>query len=159
QAPYHALHHAFPDNYLSSYTTLFDRLMGTACQLRGRRVAITGACGSFGWAMKGLLERAGAVVGPLRFGVDYTYEDYSRADSILASADILILAHGARGEPAMAAHCDSFLALIARFRALTRQRQFPVEVWAVGSEVECYPAFGDGHRSTYAFAKRAYARA
>ncbi len=34
---YHALHHVYPDCYLSSYTTLFDRLLGTACQVKGRR--------------------------------------------------------------------------------------------------------------------------
>jgi hypothetical protein len=159
RAPYHALHHAFPDNYLSSYTTLFDRVVGTACQIRGRRVAITGASGSFGSAMKSLLERAGALVVALKYGVDYTYEDYSGADPVLASADILILAHGAKGEQAMAANCDSFLALIARFKVLTRERQLPAEVWAVGSEIEFHPAFGDRDLETYARAKRSYARA
>lgn len=159
RGPYHALHHAFPDNYMSSYTTLFDRLVGTACQIRGRRVAMTGASGPFGSAMKRLLERAGALVMPLKFGVDYTYEDASGADSVLASADILILAHGAKGEQAMAANCDSFLAMIARFKELTRERQFPVEVWAVGSEIEFHPAFGDRDLETYARAKRSYARA
>ena len=116
--------------------------MGTACQIRGRRVALTGSSGSFGSAMKDRLERAGAVVVPLRFGVDFTYDDYSGADSVLATADILVLAHGAKGEQAMQANCDSFLALIERFKGLTRHRQVPVEVWAVGSEIECHPAFG-----------------
>ena len=143
RAPYHAMHHVYPDSYLSSYTTLFDGLMGTACQLRGRRVALTGASGSFGSAIKDLLERAGAMVIPLRFGVDWTYEDYSGADAVLESADILVLAHGAKGEQAMQANCDSFLALIDRFKSLTRHRQIPVEVWAIGSEIECHPTFGD----------------
>jgi len=159
QAPYHSLHHVYPDNYMSSYTTLFDRLMGTACQIRGRRVALTGASGAFGAAMKNLLERAGAMVVPLKFEVDWTYVDYSCADSVLETADILILAHGAKGACAMQANCDSFLALIERFRALTRRRQVPVEVWAVGSEIECHPAFGDPELRTYARSKRAYARA
>ena len=43
RAPYHALHHVHPDNYLSSYTTLLDRLAGTGCQIKGRRVVLTGA--------------------------------------------------------------------------------------------------------------------
>jgi monoglucosyldiacylglycerol epimerase len=158
-AAYHALHHVYPDSDMSSYTTLFDILMGTACQIRGRRIALTGSSGSFGLAMKELLERAGAVVVPLRFGVDYTYDDYSGADSSLATADILVLAHGAKGERAMLANCDSFLALIDRFRRLTRHRQVPVEVWAVGSEIECHPAFGNGELQSYARSKRAYARA
>jgi len=156
--PYHALHHVYPDSYMSSYTTLFDRLMGTACQIRGRRVALSGASGAFGAAMKNLLERAGAVVIALKFGVDWTYLDYSGADSVLETADILILAHGAKGVSAMRANCDSFLAMIERFRALTRHRQVPVEIWAVGSEIECHPAFGDPNLQMYADSKRAYAR-
>jgi hypothetical protein len=159
RAPYHALHHVYPDSYLSSYTKLFDILMGTACQIRGRRVVITGSSGRFGSAMKELLERVGAVVVPLRFGVDYTYEDYSRADGALATADILVLAHGAKGKPAMEANCDSFLALINRFKRLTRDRQVPVEVWAVGSEIECHWAFGNAELQAYAQSKRTYARA
>jgi hypothetical protein len=158
RAPYHAMHHIYPDSYLSSYTTLFDGLMGTACPVRGRRVALTGASGSFGSAMRNLLERAGASVIPLRFGVDWNYEDYSGADAALESADILVLAHGAKGEQAMQANCDSFLALIDRFKSLTSHRQVPVEVWAVGSEIECHPTFGNPILRSYALSKRAFAR-
>jgi hypothetical protein len=158
RAPYHALYHVYPESSMGSHTTLFDIMMGTACQIRGRRVALTGSSGSFGSAMKGLLERAGAVVLPLRFGVDYTHGDYSGADGILATADILVLADGAKGEQAMQANCDSSLALIERFNRLTRHRQVPVEVWAVGSEIECHPAFGDVELKSYALSKRAYAR-
>ena len=158
RAPYHAMHHIYPDSYLSSYTTLFDGLMGTACQVRGRRVALTGASGSFGSAIKDLLENAGASVTPLRFGVDWTYEDYSGAQAVLESADILVLAHGAKGEQAMAANCDSFLALFDQFKSLTGHRQVPAEVWAVGSEIECHPAFGHPGLRSYARSKRAFAR-
>jgi monoglucosyldiacylglycerol epimerase len=158
RAPYHAMHHIYPESYLSSYTTLFDGLMGTACQVRGRLVALTGASGSFGSAMKNLLERAGASVIPLRFGVDWNYEDYSGADAVLESADILVLAHGAKGEQAMQANCDSFLALIDRFKSLALHRQVPVEVWAVGSEIECHPTFGNPSLRSYALSKRAFAR-
>ena len=143
---------------MSSYTTLFDILMGTACQIRGRRVALTGSSGSFGSAMKELLERAGAEVAPIRFGIDFTYDDYSGAARVLATADILILAHGAKGEHAMQANCESFLALIDRFKRLARNRQVPAEVWAVGSEIECHPAFGAPELQSYARSKRAYAR-
>jgi hypothetical protein len=156
---YRALHHVYPDSYMSSYTTLFDRLMGTACQIRGRHVAMTGASGAFGSAMKDLLERAGATVVPLKFGVDFTYEDYSGADAVLQTADILVLAHGAKGEQAMRANCESFLALIERFKTLTQHRLVPVEVWAVGSEIECHPAFGIPQLQSYARSKRAFARA
>jgi hypothetical protein len=157
-APYHVMHHVYPESHLSSFTTLFDILMGTACQIRGRRVALTGASGSFGSALRELLERAGAVVVTLKFGVDWTYEDYSGADSALEEADILILAHGAKGEQAMQANCASFVALIDRFKSLTHNRQVPVEVWALGSEIECHPAFGDRNLRFYAHSKREYAR-
>ena len=159
RAPYHAMHHVYPDSYLSSYTTLFDGLMGTACQVRGRRVALTGASGSFGSAMGSLLEHAGATVIPLRFGVDWNYEDYSGADAVLESAEILVLAHGAKGEQAMQANCDSFLALFERFKSFALHRQVPVEVWAVGSEIECHPTFGNPGLRSYARSKRAFARA
>jgi hypothetical protein len=155
---YHALHHVYPDSYISSYTTLFDRLMGTACQIGGRRVALTGASGAFGSALKELLERAGAVVVPLKYGVDYTDDDYSGTDAVLAGADLLVLAHGAKGERAMQANCHSFLALIDRFKAHALPRQVPGEVWAVGSEIECHPAFGIPELQSYARSKRAYAR-
>ncbi len=95
---------------------------------------------------------------PLKFGVDYTYDDYSLADAKMADADILVLAHGAKGEDAMAANCHSFLALIDRFKEQTRGRQVPSEVWGVGSEIECHPAFGIAELQSYARSKRVYAR-
>ena len=117
-ADYHALHHIHPDRFFSSYVTAFDRLMGTACQIAGKRVAMTGASGAFGRAMARLLEREGAIVTPLKHGVDFTADDPSPSDEILAASEILVLAHGAKGEDAMAANCDSFVALIERFQAL-----------------------------------------
>ena len=42
---------------------------------------------------------------------------------------------------------------------LAAGRQVPVEVWAVGSEIECHPAFGSPELQGYARSKRAYARA
>ena len=48
-ADYHSLHHIHPDRFFSSYVTLFDRLMGTACGSKGRRVAPgRNASGAFG---------------------------------------------------------------------------------------------------------------
>ncbi len=58
----------------------------------------------------------------------------------------------------MQANCESFVALIERFKALTKHRRFPVEVWAVGSEIECHPAFGDPDLKVYLESKRAFAR-
>ena len=157
-ADYHALHHIHPDRFYSSYVTLFDRLIGTACQIEGRRVALTGASGAFGSAMARLLEREGATVSTLKHGVDFTADDASPADEILRDADILVLAHGAKGPEAMAANCDSFVALIERFRSLKVPPLSPIEVWAVGSEIECHPSFGDPILKGYRRSKVAYAR-
>lgn len=158
RAPYHSLHHVYPEGHLSSYTTLFDRVMGTACPLRGRTVALTGASGAFGSALKGRLERLGAIVVPLKFGRDFTYDDTTRADEVLRRAEVLALCHGAKGVDAQRANCDSFVALIERFRALARGRLVPPEIWAVGSEIECHPAFGVPELVGYARSKRAFAR-
>jgi hypothetical protein len=158
RAPYHALHHVNSGYFLGSYTTLFDRLMGTACPLAGRVVAMTGASGAFGSALRVRLERAGARVVPLKYGRDYSYDDYSGAESALAEADILALCHGSKGIDAMSANCESFLALIERFRSATRNRRFAPEVWAVGSEIECHPSFGVPELKRYAASKRSFAR-
>lgn len=155
---YHALHHVYPDCYMSSYTTALDRLLGTACQVRGRRVALTGASGAFGGPLKELLEARGAEVRPIRSGLDFRPGDCSGADETLAWADVLVLAHGAKGEPAEWANHESFLELIDRFKRRTRGRQVPPEVWAVGSEIECHPTFGAAELRTYARSKRAFAR-
>lgn len=155
---YHALHHAHPDRYFGSVLTLFDRLFGTGCQVAGRTVALTGASGAFGAPLKAILEREGATVLPLKYGVDYRYGDYAGADEALGRADILVLAHGSKVKDAMAANCDSFLALIDRFRELKRSSRFPPEVWAVGSEIECHPSWGNAELQIYLESKRAYAR-
>lgn len=155
---YHALHHAFPESYMSSFVKLVDWAAGTGCHLRGKRVAMTGASGAFGEPLRQLLEQAGATVTPLRFGHDWTYQDYDRIDRTLESADILVLAHGAKGPLAMQANCDSFVALVERFVARHAGAPIPVEVWAVGSEIEAHPAWGNAELQGYLESKRAYAR-
>jgi hypothetical protein len=157
EASYHALHHIHVDCYISSYTTLFDRLMGTCCQLRGRRIAITGASGALGKPMANLLSGAGADVTRIAFQRDYTYDDYSRLDAVLSRTDILVLCHGAKGADAMQANCHSFVAIIERFKSLTEGRQVPAEIWAVGSESEIHPLF-DPSKRDYQDSKRAFAR-
>lgn len=156
---YHSLHHIHPDSYMSSFTTFFDRIAGTGCQIRGRRFVLSGASGSFGAPFKEMLEREGAsVVTPIKFGVDYTYDDYEKLDPIFREADVLVLCHGAKGAQAMQANCDSFLAMIERFSAQHQGGRFPVEVWAVGSEIECHPAWGNPELQVYLESKRAFAR-
>ncbi len=155
---YHALHHVYPPTYISSYFRVFDLLFGTGCRIRGRRVALTGASGAFGAPMARMLTAAGATVTPLAFGRDYAYDHYSRLDDVLRQTDILVLCHGSKMEHAMEANCDSFVAIIERFRSLTRDRRFPVEVWAVGSEIELHPTFGNAALRPYLESKRAFAR-
>jgi hypothetical protein len=159
ESTYHALHHIYRDNYISSYTTLFDRIMGTCCQLRGRRVAMTGSHGALGAPLKERLEAAGvACVKPLIFGQDFTFGDYSSLDASLRETDILILCHGSKKEDAMPANCDSFVEIIERFRMLARGRRLPAEIWAIGSESEIHPALGNPARQVYLESKRAFAR-
>jgi hypothetical protein len=155
---YHALHHVHPEAYYGSVVPLFDQVFGTALPLRDRRVAMTGSSGAFGSALRPLLERAGARVRGLRFGVDYSYEDYSTLDGPLAEAELLILAHGSKRDAAMQANCDSFVAIIERFLSLHRNDRFPVEVWALGSEIEFHPAWGDADLQVYLESKRAFAK-
>jgi hypothetical protein len=155
---YHALHHVHPEGYFGSVLPLFDQVFGTALPLRDRRVALTGATGAFGSALRPLLERAGAQVRGLKFGVDYTYDDYSALDGPLGEAQILILAHGSKRDFAMQANCDSFVAILERFLALHRNDRFPVEVWALGSEIEFHPAWGNADLQIYLESKRAFAK-
>ncbi len=148
---YHSLHHVFPNAYFGSVTTAFDKLFGTGCQVAGRRVVLTGATGAFGAPLKQILEAEGAIVVTLGRG-------FEGADAALATADILILAHGSKVTNAMEANCDSFVSLIERFRALTLGRLVAPEVWAVGSEIECHPSFGNADLEIYSASKRAFAR-
>jgi hypothetical protein len=159
ESTYHALHHIYRDNYISSYTTLFDRIMGTCCQLRGRRIAMTGSRGALGAPLKKRLEAEGvACIKPLIFGQDFTFDDYSSLDDTLRETDILVLCHGSKKQDAMLANCDSFVAIIERFRTLARGRRLPAEIWAIGSESEIHPAFGNPARQTYLESKRAFAK-
>jgi monoglucosyldiacylglycerol epimerase len=157
-ADYHTLHHIHPDRFFSSYITAFDRVMGTACQIAGRRVALTGASGAFGSAMARLLEKEGATVSTLKHDVDFTDDDASHADGVLRDAEILVLCHGAKVDQAMAANCNSFVTLIERFKSLKVPPLTPIEVWAVGSEIECHPSFGDPILKEYRRSKVAYSK-
>ncbi|MCB9682386.1 MAG: hypothetical protein H6733_13040 [Alphaproteobacteria bacterium] len=152
---YHALHHVHPEQYIGSLLTVYDRVMGTGCPIAGQTFAVTGASGSFGSGMCSLLEARGATVLRLKHGVDWTYDDYRGADAALAAANVLVLAHGSKVDQAMEANADSFAVFTERFRALHANDLAPAEVWAVGSEIEVHPAFGD---EAYYASKRAWAR-
>jgi hypothetical protein len=155
---YHGFHHAYPDNYMGSETTLFDVVFAKGCQLRGRHFALTGASGAFGAPLAEMLEASGGRVTRLKYGRDYDYGDYDRLDPVLADADVLVLCHGSKVDRAMQANCDSFVGIIERFRHVGRARRLPVEVWAVGSEIEAHPSWGDPDLEIYLRSKRAFAR-
>ncbi len=157
-AYYHALHHVYPRRYFSSYVKVLDVVLGTAYQLRGKRVVMTGASGALGSQMKCLLENEGASVTALKYGSDYTYDDYSKLATPLSTADILLLCHGTKYEQTQQANCDSFVAIIELFKQVAKPRLLPLEIWGVGSEIECHPCFGIKQLYPYAASKRAFAR-
>jgi monoglucosyldiacylglycerol epimerase len=156
-AEYHALHHLYPSKYFSSYLLLLDRLLGTAHHLNDKRIAMTGASGALGSNMKKLLEKEGAIITAFKYGRDYTYDDYEQLKKTLENTDILLLCHGSKYENAEQANCDSFVKIIELFKSVRTPRLAPIEVWGVGSEIECHPCFGIKKIKVYARSKRHYA--
>ena len=157
-AAYHAMHHITPDNFYSSYLNVFDLLFGRSCTIRHRRFLITGASGAFGSAMKARIERLGGIVETARHGVDFAAGDTERMRARLERADVLILAHGAKGAQAWDANYTTFVELADLFTALGKDRLVPPEIWAVGSEAEFHGDMGQADLVDYAASKRAFAR-
>jgi len=157
-AAYHALHHIHPTGYFSSYITLFDRIFGTAHHFYKKNITMTGASGALGSHMKRLLEKEGAIVTTLKYGIDYDYHHYDGLKKCLSETDILFLCHGSKYEDAQQANCDSFVKIIELFKAVKPRQLAPAEIWAVGSEIECHPCFGIKKLKVYAASKRNYAR-
>lgn len=157
-AAYHAMHHITPENFFSSYLNLFDLLFGRSCTIRHRRFVITGATGAFGSAMKRRIEALGGNVEAARHGVDFAPGDVSRMRDRLARADVLILAHGAKGPEAWDANYTTFIELADLFISLGKGRLVPPEIWAVGSEAELHGDMGQADLVDYAASKRAFAR-
>lgn len=157
-ADYHALHHVYAQQYYSSYIKLLDYLLGTAHHLAHKHIVMTGASGALGSHMKRLLENEQAEVVSLKYGKDYTYNDYEKCIPALEQADILFLCHGSKHEDAQAANCDSYIQLIELYQKVRKPGLLPLEIWATGSEIECHPCFGIKKLYPYANAKRNYAR-
>jgi hypothetical protein len=164
---YHALHHVYPTAYISSTFRLFDWLLGTGYSLRRRRVTMTGASGAFGSALKQQLKNEKVkCIQELKFGVDWKHNDYARTTPILASTDVLILAHGSKGDDALKSNYESVVALIELFKKHRKPRlghkMLLPEVWYVGSEIELHPSWGIPVLQTHSRSKRLflpYARA
>ena len=138
---YHALHHVHPLAFYSSFLNVFDMIFGTAIELRGKRVTITGATGALGRELADRLERLGARV--TRVGRDLAVD--------FADTDILVLAHGSRGPDAVNANVDTFIRLGDEMIEAGRARLVPPEIWGVGSEAEILGF------DQYATTKRAFA--
>jgi hypothetical protein len=155
---YHALHHVHPNHYFGSIITLFDRVMGTALPVAGRTFLMTGASGAFGAPLAAILEARGAKVLRARFGTDWSYDTIAGLVPMMQQADALILTHGSKRDHAQQANCDSFVAMIEQFLALKKGQRLAPEVWAVGSEIEAHPHFGDETLKIYSASKRNYAR-
>lgn len=155
---YHALHHHYPQNYFASEIRLIDYILGTGCQIQKKRIALTGASGALGSCLKKLLEQEGAIVTSLKYGIDYGYNYYEGLTECLKNTDILILSHGSKYYFAQQANCDSFIAIIELFKSLKKETLIPIEIWAVGSEIELEPCFGNAKLLVYAQSKRNYAK-
>lgn len=156
-ASYHAQHHINFDTHFSSFLNIFDLVFGTAAQFRKRTFVITGTGGALGSALAVRLEALGAQVIALRHGVDYGPGDYERARSVLAKADVLVLAHGSKADDCWNANYVTFVGLIETFKELGRQRLNPPEVWALGSEAEWHGDLGQAELVPYVQSKRAFA--
>lgn len=158
RAEYHALHHVYPHSYFSSYVKLLDWILGTGHQLKGKKIVMTGANGALGSQMKKLLEKEGASVTTFKYGTDYTYDDYSKLTDALHEANTLLLCHGSKNVNAQQANCDSFINIIELFKSAHQRKLIPIEIWGVGSEIECHPCFGIKSLHPYASSKRNYAK-
>lgn len=154
---YHAMHHVYPHSYFSSFANVFDLVMGTTCQIAGRRFLVTGASGAFGSAMVKALEKRGAIVETAKSGVDFSAGNYAGLEEKLVRADVLVLSHGAKTDDCWNANYVTFRDLIERFTIIGKNRLTPPEVWALGSEVEFHGDMGLDELKDYSASKRAFA--
>jgi hypothetical protein len=155
---YHALHHVYVNQYYSSFVNIFDLLFGTNCQIRGRHFLVTGASGAYGSVMVDELRKRGGVVETASSGVEFSAADVSGLTGKLKRADVVVLAHGAKGAAAWDANYVTCVKIIDLFRELGRERLVPPEVWGMGSEIEIHPHFGAKDIVEYSNSKRAFAR-
>ncbi|TQV91811.1 integral membrane protein [Cordyceps javanica] len=158
---YHVLHHIDPQNYFGSMVRVVDIIFGTATTLKGRRVAMTGSSGALGGELTRALQKEQvASVTPLRHGVEWSRDDYSKLAPVLAETDILVLCHGTKDtHAAVATNCTAAVSIIELFRQ-ARSRSKPElipEVWYVGSEAELHGALpGDKVMQAYTESKRSF---
>lgn len=157
---FHALHHAYPDRYIGSFVKIFDWIWGTAYIFRGKRFGITGANGAFGKAIIRELESEGVdVIHKLTFGSNWDNDDFGKVLPTISACDVLILAHGTKGQDAVRSNCDSSVRLIQMFKEHRKSKNANLtlpEVWYVGSEIEFHPAWGNEELQRYSESKRKF---
>lgn len=120
---YHALHHAFPEHFLSAHVQLLDRVLGRLLPLRGRRVVVTGGSG-FCAELVLALTAEGAIV-------TRQADDAMDVDAI-AAADIVVLGHGASWRDQRA--YEAILTAALASRSATSSAILPLDVWAIGDD-------------------------
>lgn len=150
---YHAMHHINPMAFYSSFLNIFDMIFGTALNVRGHRVLITGASGAFGSRMREALMSMGAKAVDT---VSLAHMTDEEIDALPVDGyDLLVMAHGLKDDDSpdsvWRANYAVPIRLGERLIAAGRERLVPPEIWAVGSEAE---VFGD---SDYAASKREFA--
>lgn len=157
---FHSLHHIYPDRYIGSFVKAFDWIWGTAYSFKHKRFAITGGSGAFGQAIVTELEREGVdYIRKLKFGTDWDHYHFEKALPVLSTSDILILAHGSKGQDAVESNCNSAIQLVKlfkKYRAANPAYLTLPEVWYVGSEIELHPAWGNVHLQRYSQSKRMF---
>ncbi|KAJ9481018.1 hypothetical protein VN97_g12493 [Penicillium thymicola] len=158
---FHSLHHVHPDRYIGSLVKVLDWICGTAYSFKHKRFVITGGGGAFGRAITRQIEREEGVrrVHKLKFGIDWDHHHFENALSVLSDCDVLILAHGSKGQDAVAANCDSVIRLIElfkKFRITNAACLTLPEVWYIGSEAELHPSWGIASLQRYSLSKRKF---
>jgi sterol desaturase/sphingolipid hydroxylase (fatty acid hydroxylase superfamily) len=115
--PYHRLHHVYPGAYFSSWIKTFDHVAGTGVDLCDRSIAMIGTGGDFGEELRTRLEAF------RRDPIEILDDALPDLDA-LEAADIVVLA----GDPLR------FEEHVERIGALSDDRRFPMEVWAMAPE-------------------------
>ncbi|CAG8014510.1 unnamed protein product [Penicillium salamii] len=155
---FHCLHHVYPKRYMGSFVKCFDWVWGTASSLRTKRFVLTGGSGAFGQAMVAELKREGVrCIRTLKFGSDWNHNDFEGAISAFSKSDVLILAHGSKGQSAVESNCDSSVELVRLFKQHSQAKELHStlpEVWYVGSEIELHPSWGNAELQRYSVSKR-----
>ncbi|MGV8830737.1 MAG: hypothetical protein ACOH2N_02080 [Devosia sp.] len=154
---YHAMHHVYPHNFFSSFANVFDLIAGTTCQIKGRRFLVTGASGAFGSAIIDQLVLAGGIVDTAKSGTDFSAGNYAAIRTKLETAEVLVLAHGAKTDDCWNANYVTFRGLTELFSEIGKSRLAPPEVWALGSEIELHGDMGIAELTAYSASKRAFA--